>query len=58
MNEQNRFVDFYTYCPKCSHWTKKDAEDPCNECLSEPTNGYSAKPVRFEEKDSQKKHDS
>ena len=41
-------VDF-TYCLKCRHWTNSETEDPCNECLSNPANLNSHKPVRFEE---------
>lgn len=45
-------VYFYQYCPKCKH---KDVDDtkgkaPCHECLSEPVNLGSHKPVKFEEK--------
>lgn len=43
-------VYFYEYCDKCKHKTVKDIDEPCNECLSEPTNLYSHKPVKFEEK--------
>lgn len=52
MNE-TKFVDFAFYCPKCKHWTTDEKEDPCNMCMSEPTNEYSEKPVYFDEADSQ-----
>ena len=51
MNGETKFVDFATYCPKCAHWTKKDTEDPCNQCMCEPTNEYSRKPVMYEPAD-------
>ena len=40
--------DFYTYCNKCKHKDKRDIEDPCNDCLGEPCNLHSTKPVYFE----------
>lgn len=43
-------VDF-TYCLKCKHWTKQEAEEPCHECLNNPVNANSHKPVRFEAKE-------
>ncbi len=51
-----KFVDFATYCPKCLYWTKSDTEDPCNQCMNEPANEYSQKPVFFDPADSQEKH--
>jgi hypothetical protein len=42
-------VYFNQYCPKCKHKDVPETEDPCNECLTEPTNEYSHKPVRFED---------
>ena len=42
--------NFYTYCNKCKYKDKKDIEDPCNDCLAEPCNLHSSKPVYFEEK--------
>lgn len=43
-------VYFHEYCKKCKHEKIKNHEEPCNECLSEPTNLYTHKPVKFEEK--------
>lgn len=40
---------FNQYCPKCKHKDVPETEDPCNECLNEPSNWYSHKPVRFED---------
>lgn len=45
-----KMVYFDVYCKKCKHEKCKDVEEPCNECLSEPTNLFSHKPVNFEEK--------
>lgn len=44
-------VYFDQYCPSCKHSDKKGYEDPCYECLSEPMNRDSHKPIEFEEKE-------
>ena len=44
-------VYYHAYCKWCKHYDKNDEhKKPCEECLSEPTNLYSHKPVNFEEK--------
>lgn len=43
-------VYFDKWCHKCEHYGKKESEDPCYECLDEPVNVESHKPVGFEEK--------
>lgn len=43
-------VYFDQYCKTCKHFEKKEEEDPCYECLGEPINAYSHKPVYWEEK--------
>ena len=48
--EYDKEVDFVTYCPKCAYWKKKENESPCDECLAAPTSLYSAKPLRFEDR--------
>lgn len=47
-------VYFGEYCPKCEHFTQPDYEDPCNECLTEPMNQNSHKPINFKEKETGK----
>ena len=47
-NEQKE-VYFHLYCNKCKHKDVKDVKDPCNECLDNPYNDHSHKPVKFEE---------
>ena len=49
------FVDFEKYCETCTHKDVKETEDPCNECLENPMNLYSYKPVKWEEKKNNKK---
>lgn len=46
----HKLVKFWVYCKKCKHKGKNDNEQPCAECLEEPTNLYSDKPVKWEEK--------
>lgn len=41
------FVEFDKWCQKCEHKDLKDDEDPCNECLAEPVNENSRRPVNF-----------
>ena len=50
MEEKTKIVDFAYYCKICKHADKEGIEDPCNECLSYPTNIDSHKPVKWEEK--------
>lgn len=42
-------VYFDQYCKKCKHKDLPEIEDPCDDCLAEPVNSYSHKPVYFEE---------
>lgn len=46
-------VYFNEYCHKCKHKAVPETEDPCNECLTEPVNEYSHKPVRFKDASNQ-----
>lgn len=50
MNDIYKEVRFDLYCKKCKHCDKKEDEEPCDECLSNPVNLYSHKPINFEEK--------
>lgn len=43
-------VYFNLYCKKCEHENIPEKDSPCHECLDEPANLYSHKPVKFEEK--------
>lgn len=44
-----KIVEFHEYCEKCKYWEKSEEEDPCFECLENPVNVDSHKPVKFEE---------
>lgn len=50
MEDSYKEVYFDQYCPNCVHFDKAGCEDPCDECLSNPANVYSHKPVFYEEK--------
>lgn len=51
MNDNNLVeVDFNTHCPTCKYADLDEVKDPCNECLSEPANEGSTKPIKWEEK--------
>ena len=41
-------VYFHEYCKTCKHKNIKNTEEPCDECLGEPTNLNSHKPVKYE----------
>ena len=45
-------VRFHECCKKCKHEKVKETETPCDECMSEPTNWNSHRPVKYEEKES------
>jgi len=49
MNEHEyQYVHFDVYCNLCKHKMTLEIKEPCNECLDNPTNLYSHKPVNFE----------
>ena len=48
-------VYFDQYCKTCEHADLKDTDKPCCECLDNPTNLYSHKPVKYEEKRNSKR---
>lgn len=47
----DKIVEFNKYCSKCKNYEKSEQEDPCFECLENPVNLGSHKPVKFEEKE-------
>ena len=51
MEGKTKEVFFNEYCPKCKNHDTVETDDPCNECLNEPCNENSHKPVRWEDKD-------
>ena len=45
----HRIVMFSKYCSNCKYLDKKQHEEPCNECLDNPVNLHSEKPVKYVE---------
>ena len=54
MEEIYEEVYFDQYCKTCKYVNLNDNETPCDECLEEPVNLYSHKPVRWEEESKRK----
>ncbi|MBO6285674.1 MAG: hypothetical protein J6O18_05140 [Bacilli bacterium] len=42
------FVDFYSNCKLCKYIDLDDSEDPCDECLANPVNMNSERPIHYE----------
>lgn len=56
MNDEGyKFVNFEKHCELCKHYKLVETENPCNQCLAEPVNLYTEKPVYFEETKNRKK---
>ncbi len=50
-----KFVDFKYWCERCKYSNKAECEEPCNDCLSNPVNVESTRPVYWsKQKNSQK----
>lgn len=52
MESKQKEVRFDLYCKTCKYYKLDESEDPCNECLNEPSNEDSHKPVNWREADS------
>ena len=50
MEDGYKEVYFDEYCGSCKHKSKNEDETPCDECLENPVNLNSHKPVKYEEK--------
>lgn len=48
--DEYKEVYFDKYCKTCKYKKKKDTEEPCDECLDNPINLNSHRPVNWEEK--------
>ena len=42
-------VDF-TMCKTCRHYKQNENEEPCCECLEQPINLHTERPIKWEEK--------
>lgn len=47
MEGHEKEVYFGEYCKKCIHEKEPEDQDPCNDCLNNPSNIDSHKPLRF-----------
>ena len=50
----DRIVDFGEYCATCKYENTKEADEPCRECLENPTNIYTDKPIKWVEDEKKK----
>lgn len=50
MDGDMKIVDFQEYCETCQYQSKKEYEEPCDECLSIPARPNSHKPEKYKEK--------
>lgn len=48
MENVDKIVEYVLFCHRCKHLGKNQYEEPCNACLSNPSNVNSRKPVNFE----------
>lgn len=44
-------VYFGDYCKTCEYETKKEEDDPCYDCLNNPVNEDSHRPLHYKEKE-------
>lgn len=51
MEDIEKEVYFDQYCKTCKYAKTKEEDDPCDECLANPVNVNSHKPVKYEEKE-------
>ncbi len=50
MDENKKEVYFGEFCDKCKYSNKREDEEPCWDCLDQPWNTNSHKPMYFEKK--------
>lgn len=49
MEDRYKEVYFGQYCKSCVHKNVDEGVEPCHDCLNEPVNLYSHKPVYYKE---------
>lgn len=54
MEYPQKEVRFDEFCPKCKFYKLNESEDPCNDCLQNPSNLHSRVPTEFKEADNAK----
>lgn len=50
MLQKEKIIEFEKWCKKCVYFSKHEEDEPCCDCLEEPVNMNSHKPVMFKEK--------
>lgn len=58
MEYRDKFVDFGKYCKTCEYRDLDEWLDPCNECLDNPVNEHSKKPINYEEDEKKVKEEN
>lgn len=58
METVDKIVEFDRYCKSCKHEPLPESADPCFECLANPVNAYSHKPVKYEAAEKSRKNSS
>lgn len=46
-----KIVNFGDYCGSCQYEEFKEEDEPCYECLANPDNLYSHKPIKYVKKE-------
>lgn len=49
-NYPDKFVEFDKWCDSCKYKKTPESEEPCCDCLDEPVNQHSHKPVYWKKK--------
>ena len=51
MQNDEKIVNFQYWCEMCEHFEKPEEDLPCRDCLDEPVNVNSTKPILWEMKE-------
>lgn len=51
MDDSYKEVYFGQYCQTCEHRNLLEIQEPCDDCLNNPVNVYSHKPVFYKKKE-------
>lgn len=46
-----KFSKYHIYCKKCKHEKVPETEDPCDECLREPVQQFTFRPINYKPKE-------
>lgn len=49
-----KLVEYDKWCQTCQHFKECETGDPCNDCLNEPVNDDSRKPVYYKPAEEEK----